>query len=179
MLANLLLNAGLLQFGRFAHDGGWKPYQLNLELLPSYPDILGHIVDSSAPLVGSVDHLLCPLTALPFGVALSQQTGVPLVYGRDEDIVGAYDIGHPALLIANDLSKVADLERLIARARRVGLETRRALVIINEAGNSLNGVEVEALLDLSEVIQALMQEGRLPAGQGRAVLDWITLHHPD
>ena len=179
MLADLLLNAGLLQFGRFATDEGWKPYQLNLEMLPSYPDILKHIVGMSTQQVGAVDHLVCPLSALPFGVALSQQTGVPLVYGRGEAVVGAYDIGHPAILVANDLSEKTELERLIIHARRVGLEIDRALIIVNEGWGSLSGVEVEVLLDLSQVIQSLIQEGRLPNGHGQAVLDWISLHHPD
>lgn len=178
MLSDLLLNAGLLQFGRFATNEGWKPYQFHLEMLPSYPDILKQIVDISIPLVQPVDHLVCPLSALPFGVGLSQQTNIPLVYGHGETIVGAYDIGHPALLIANDLSEAADLERLIVRARRVGLEINHALVIVNEGQDSLNGVEVEALLDLSEVVQMLLQEKRLPTGHGQTVLDWINLRRP-
>lgn len=179
MLADLLLNAGLLQFGRFATDGGWKPFQLNLEMLPSYPYILKQLVDMSIPLVQPVDHLVCPLSALPFGIALSQQTSIPLVYGHGEAIVGAYDIGHPALLIANDLSEKAELERLIICARHVGLEINHVLIIVNEGWASLGGVEVEALLDLPSVIQSLLQEKRLPVGHGRVVLEWINLHRPD
>lgn len=179
MLVNLLLEAGLLQFGRFASNGGWQPYQLSLHLLPSYPDILHHLVELALPRTGTIDHLVCPATAMPFGVALSQSTGVPLVYSCKSDVIGAYDIGHPALLVANTLSDVHELEQLVVRAKQVGLEISRVLVIADEGTDKPQGVEVEALLDLPTTVQTLMQEGRLPAGQAQVVLDWISLRRPD
>jgi orotate phosphoribosyltransferase len=179
MLADVLLSAGLLQFGRFAKDGEWQPYRLNLELLPSYPDILAHIVDIGTPLIGPVDHLVCPLDALPFGVALSQSTSIPLVYSQSNALAGAYDIGHPALLVANQLNRPDELEHLISYARRVGLEINQALIIVNEGWSTLRGVKVEALLDLPELIQILTQHELIPVGQGRTVLDWISLRRPE
>jgi hypothetical protein len=180
MLVNLLLEAGLLQFGRFANNGGWQPYRLSLHLLPSYPYILHCLVELATPRIGTIDHLVCPATAIPFGVALGQSTGIPLVYSYSSDVViGAYDIGHPALLVANTLSDVDELERLVVRAKQVGLEISRVLVIADEGTDRPQGIEVEALLDLPTTVQTLMQEGRLPAGQAQAVTDWISLRHPD
>jgi hypothetical protein len=180
MLGDLLLRAGLLQFGRFAYGGEWQPYQFKLELLPSYPDILEHLTDLSLPLIKDVDHLVCPLSALPFGISLSLRTGIPLVYSDSgSSLVGAYDIGHPALLVANNLHAAPDLKRLIVHARHVGLDIQKALIIADEGRRKLDEVEVEALLDLSEIVTSFIQAGRLPAGQGWLVLDWLNLHHPD
>ena len=123
-LAALLLETGLLQFGRFITDDGPRPYQLQLDLLPSYPDVLAHITELAAPWVGDVNHLLSSAEALPFGVSLSLRTHIPLVYARGTDaltvyeLAGAYDIGHPALLLGNTLAP--SLITLAEKARVVG-----------------------------------------------------------
>lgn len=98
-----MLRAGLVQFGLFGPDGA--PVKLNCELLPAYPDILAQVAASAAEIATQPlpDRLVCTAQAVPLGVALSLRTGVPLVYSRGsdgpgvEDLVGAYDVGHPAL----------------------------------------------------------------------------------
>jgi hypothetical protein len=176
-LVELLLETGILQFGRFAHA---KPYQLQWPLLPSYPDVLHMLVDLASDEVGTVDHLVCALDSLPLALGLSLQTQIPLVYSRDSglppahDLVGAYDIGHPAVLIANQFSP--DLPGLIQRAGIVGLEINRMLVIMDEGIWPHAEQSVVSLLQLPVVIDQLVQVGRLPPGQADAVRAWITRH---
>lgn len=184
-LVQYLLDAGMLQFGSFAHPDGWQPYHLSLELLPSYPAVLAKVAEQALPLVGEVDHLVCLPSALPLAVALSLCTSVPLVYSRGTqesavfDLVGAYDIGHPTLMLANDLSELTLLTHVMTQARRVGLDIQRILVIVDEGTGVPHGSEVQHLLHLPSAVEHLITTGKLPAGHGQRVLQWINRRRPD
>lgn len=182
-LPHLLLETGLLQFGWF--EGGQVPFQLNLALIPSYPDVLHWLVAAAAPLVGEVDHLVSAAPALPLGVGLSLNTGIPLVYSRGtddapvHDFVGAYDIGHPTLLLANDLRDTSGLVDLAKRAGHVGLEIKRLLVIVDDGTFHPATMGVECLLYLPSLVNDLVETDQLPAGHGAAVQRWLQAHKPD
>jgi adenine/guanine phosphoribosyltransferase-like PRPP-binding protein len=162
-LSEEFLAAGLVLFGDFADaDGGRKRYSLRFDLLASYPHILSTLADAIAPSIGATySRLLCPFDALPLGTALALRTGIPLVYsrGRGEsavvDFVGAYDIGHRALLIVN----------------AVEVESSNALagMITRAAGVGLDVVGVQAILRVGE------GEPDLPATQALFRLDEFTL----
>lgn len=179
-LQTKLLEAGLLQFGRF--DG--IPFRLSLDLLPSYPDILQLVVQAGAPLVrgNSVDHLVCTVDSVPLGIALSISTDTPLVYSRGTekpavyDLVGAYDVGHPALLVCNVWSGDGYTLHLIEKAKKVGLEINTVLTLLDIRDEVVEGLNIHSLLRLGDVIETLQATGQLPQGQANAVLEW--LQHP-
>ncbi len=182
-LATLLLETGLLQFGRFTENDHVRPYQLQLGLLPSYPDVLGHITELAIPLVGEVNHLLSTAEALPLGVSLSLRTQIPLVYARGTDastvyeLAGAYDIGHPALLLGNTLAP--PLVSLAQKAKVVGLRTQTILVIVDEGLFKPADIPTQTLLDLPAVLDDLVADGRLPGRQADVVRTWISANrHP-
>src|SRR5690606_26879423 len=183
-LVQMLLKTGLLQFGRFAVQSGWKPYRLNLHMLPSYPDVLGALIEEAVPAVGEVDRLVAAADAIPFGVGLSLCTGIPLVYSRgtDEapvyDLVGAYDIGHPALLAAGSLNSPELMSRLIGRAKQVGLEIEGVIAVVDEGLFQSSPVRIHALVKLPSVVEMLVKNDQLPAGQGQMVREWLNRHHP-
>ncbi len=177
-LSELLLEAGLIQFGAFAVAGRLAPYQLHLELLPSYPDILEQVVDEVAARLAPVDHLLCTADAVPIGVALGLRMALPLVYSRGSDapavsdLVGAYDIGHRASLLVTALADAERTQRLIDDARRVGLDTRQMIAVV-DSGTRLDDTPFSALLTMSALVDDLAAQHLLPVGQARAVHDWM------
>ncbi|MAS34306.1 MAG: hypothetical protein CL610_09880 [Anaerolineaceae bacterium] len=181
-LATLLADCGLIQFGRFDHQ---QPYQLHLELLPSYPDVLEQITKQAVSLVGeAIDHLVCMHDALPLGTALSLKTEIPLVYSRGilagapvDNLVGAYDIGHPALLITNSLRDADGIAQIVRQAHQVGLEINRVLTLVDEGNSAYSDLETVAILPLSNILDALEESGSLPPGHGRVVREWLSLHH--
>ena len=178
-LTSQLLDAGLLQFGWF--EDGQVPFQLNLDLLPSYPDVLIDLVDHAAALIGQaeIDHLICPLSALPVGITLSTKISVPLVYSRGTDgspvfdLVGAYDIGHPALLVVNDLFDASGLLRLVHNAQQVGLEVTQVMVMVGAGISHLDSLPVMNLVHLPTAVRQLVEHRLLPADHGQAVLNWL------
>ncbi|MEL6151121.1 MAG: hypothetical protein AAFR56_15970, partial [Chloroflexota bacterium] len=82
--------------------------------------------------------ILCPFDTLPLATLISQIANIPLVYSRGrgepavDDLVGAYDINHPTLLLANTTTGDGALGQLQTDARRVGLLTTYALVLIRQ-----------------------------------------------
>jgi hypothetical protein len=178
-----LFDAGLLQYGRFITETGVRPYQHHLDMLASYPELLRRCAQELAPVVTGVERLLCAADCVPLATALALETGIPLVIGRGRgddgarDFVGAYDIGHPAALVAHavDESPVA----LVRHAAHFGLNVRAVVAVLDAGPAALYG-PVHSLLNLLALTGELVAEKRLPAGMGRAVEDWLakTVIHP-
>jgi hypothetical protein len=183
----MLLDAGLLQFGRFGDNG--IPFRLSLELLPSYPDILEQIASRAAETLAdlSVDRLMCLANTVPFGMALSLKTGLPLVYSREANdqpgynLVGAYDIGHPTVLLANTTTDVNGKSPLLSQARRTGLEIHTLLTIVDVGFSDStvpeNGITTRTLLHVSSMVDRLIEQDLLPPGQAQTIRAWLNLNH--
>ncbi|MFW5709301.1 MAG: hypothetical protein ACOCX5_03670 [Chloroflexota bacterium] len=173
-----LMACGLVQFGQFGPDA--RPLAIHAHLLPSYPDVLQAMVHRADPTRFhlTVDRLVCSVDALPFGVAFSLTSAIPLIYnlGTDQpgvyDFIGAYDVGHPALLIANTWSADALSIQLINKAKRVGLEISGILSLF-DIGQPVDGMAVYSVVDIQTMVDSLVAESRLPPGQADAVKAWL------
>lgn len=184
-LLDLLLDAGLIQFGWF--EPGGAPFKLSLEMLPAYPDVLKAVAAEARPFLAQApcDRLVCLPDSLPLGIALSLETGIPLVYSRGSgeaavyDLVGAYDIGHPALLLVNTLDAAQDLSQFVGGAHRVGLNILQAVAVVN-LGRLPPPADfaVRALLHLPDAVHHLAGNGRLPVRHAQVVLNFLN-PHPD
>lgn len=178
-IATRLIEAGLLQFGQFETATGWRPFTLNLAYLPSYPSLLAAVVTAAQTHMPDVEYLLAMADAVPFGVALGVALHKPLVYSRGTteppvaDLVGAYDIGHSAVLLAAVVEDGMQLSRLALQARSVGLDARKAIAILDLGIGSVDGLGVRSLVRLPDAVDDLVASGDLPAGQADAVHDWI------
>jgi orotate phosphoribosyltransferase len=176
-LARCLLDAGLIQFGWFRRGDTTLPFSINLDMLASYPGILNQAAEAAQEITEAqeVTRLLCTVDAIPFGVAVSQRTGIPLVYSRGVgeapvfDLVGAYDIGHPTLLLTNSVEWNESLFALVKGARQVGLEVH-TMVVILEIHPGESDVAVIPLLRLADVVRDMDAEGQLPQNQVQVVL---------
>jgi len=167
MIAQELLDTGILQFGLFVEDEQEKPYRLRLELLSAYPPFMQQIVYRTVQALPMkmFDRLVSHSDCVPLASAVSLHTGIPLVYsrGRGEgavhDLVGAYDVGHPACLIVNTWDK--SLSDFLANCRRVGLEIHSIVEIIGR-GSSVEGIELHTVYTLKAILQQLQQDKLIP-----------------
>ena len=170
-----LLECGLLQFGLFGED----PLCFHHELLPSFPELLQELAELVATHVSGVDRLLAAPGALAWGTAVALETDLPLVYsrGRNEasvyDLVGAYDIGHPTLLLTCDLNDGSELLALVKRAHTVGLEVKAGVLLLGDGRDCLGSIPLTSLFSLPQVVPQLVDEGTLPAGHGAKVQRWL------
>ncbi len=185
-----LARAGLIQFGRFAHeDDRVSPVQVVLGWLPSYPALLAEAAAGIAPLLAEVqgDRLLTTVEAIPLGVAVSLHSGLPMAYPyggvRDYTVAfaieGAYDVGHPTVLLADVLIDAGQAQQITALARRVGLDVR-AVVALMDLGRGARedllarGYTVRTALTLRACLPVLEAEGLLPPLMRAAVEGWLS-----
>lgn len=183
-LSRRVLAAGLIQFGYFEPSlttnsplGTGAPVRSLFGLIVSYPDLLADCARALWALAsahGTYQRLLCPADSVALGTAITLYSGVPLVYsrGRGEDavfdLVGAYDIGHPALLIAHTID--LDAVTLIAKARRVGLEIGTCATLLDTGRVHMpDGIVSHALFPMAAWADYLEAEGDLPRGQADAI----------
>jgi hypothetical protein len=173
-LYSLLMETGLVQFGLFGEEEAL--YKVHPQLLPSYPDVLTVFASQAkAYLPANIDRLLCLPDSLPFGVALSLETQIPLVYSLGtkaagvHDLIGAYDVGHPACLLLNTWPDDATVQGVIHKAEAVGLQIEAVMVLF-----SLNLLEfshpVHVMVDVSMMLQSRAEEGVLPAQLAQTII---------
>lgn len=184
-----LAQAGLIQFGRFVQtdDTIW-PVAVHLRWLPSYPALLRAVAAALVPLLDGIeaDRVLTTADATPIGVALSLASDLPLVYpfGEVRDytaafaIEGAYDVGHPTLLLADVLADPDQARGIVALAGRVGLDVSAVLAVLDlglgASGRlAADGYTVRRLLALADLLPVLETEGLLPPAMRAAVEVWL------
>lgn len=182
-----LLSAGLIQFGRFAGTNGFDPLRLHLELLPSYPQVLSDAASTLEALNADVayDFVVAAPDALVLATALSQRRSLPLVYsrGRGEtpthDLVGAYDVGHPALLVSLIHDDERALDRLMRSALSVGLEIVGAAALIDLGGSAdVNQRPRLSVWTLRGLVDELVGQGIIPPDQVLTIGEWLTRRRP-
>lgn len=188
-LAVALARDGLIQFGRFIHDDGaiW-PVAVRLLWLPSYPALLRQTAAALVPLLegAHAERLLTTSDAIPLGTALSLQSGLPMAYpyGDVRDytaayaIEGAYDVGHPTVLLSDVLIDGGQARQITALARRVGLDVHAVLAVLDlglGAREQLTamGYTVHSALVLRDVLPTLEVSGFLPLLMRGAVEVWL------
>ncbi|MGQ9849418.1 MAG: hypothetical protein ACUVSU_05135 [Aggregatilineaceae bacterium] len=187
-LALRLTEAGLIQFGRFAHvDGSVWPVQVRLHWLPSYPALLQEVVAALATLLDglAVDRLLTTPTAVPLGTALSLHSGLPMTYtvltthdqGATFAIEGAYDVGHPTLLLTDVLADAAQAQQLSVLARRVGLEVKAVLAAFDLGIGArerleTTGYPVLCLMALPNLLDLFTTQGIMPGPLRATIQRW-------
>jgi hypothetical protein len=176
-LLPLLLEDGLLQFGRFERDSGIVPMLLNWEMLPAYPTTLNYIVElMGSRIAGHVERLVCPADSIPLGVGISLRTQIPLVYSRGKgqdpvhDLVGAYDVGHPAVMITNTLPPPSQTQQFIAQAQKVGLHIHQTIALTAMA-HTMEGKSI-ALIPLAETLTWLQTHGHITPHQAEITRAW-------
>lgn len=172
-LLRAVYDARLIQFGLFREPPGLTPVRFGFEMLASYPQLLLRIARSVPPPQG--ERLLCTHDALPFAVALSLEQGIPLVYPQfvtdHWDLVGAYDIGHPTVLVTNVRGFDEPISTLVTQARRVGLHVTSMTAIV-DTGHSMLPEPATHLFTLEDIVRDLVEARELPVGQAKAVRDW-------
>ena len=186
LLAERLLETGVLQFGYFRSGASFAPLRFCPEYFPAHPALLSQVAELTLAEIGNanVDRLISDSESLAIGIAASLLSGVSLVYSRSQhetpvyDLVGAFNSGHTCALIVNsilDNKYIQRLERLVRSSQIVGLQTVMIVPLLapNAILSHINNIPVIPLLHLSDVAEHLHHTQRLPEGQVRAVQKWI------
>jgi uridine monophosphate synthetase len=196
-LAVALADIGAVKFGEFVlASGKTSPVYVDLRLLASYPGVLRLAGHAYADLLGrelgvggeSLDVVLAaiPYAALPIGTAVSLETGLPLIYPRKEAkshgtgraIEGEFRPGDRAVVLDDVITTGGSKLQAIEPLAAAGLKVEDVIVLIDrEQGGreelEAAGYRLHAVLRLSEMLDMLVEAGKIDEGQRRGVLEYL------
>ncbi len=182
-----LADAGAIRFGEFTLASGKKsPVYVDLRLLASYPAVLRQVALAYASLMrrelgieGSRSGLrlaAIPYAALPIGTAVALELDLPLVYPRKEvkthgtarQIEGEFKPGERAVVLDDLITTGGSKLEAIAPLEAAGLVVQDVVVLIDrEQGGREElaeaGYQLHAVLRLSEMLDLLVEAGRISA----------------
>ncbi|MBX3012918.1 MAG: orotidine-5'-phosphate decarboxylase [Caldilineaceae bacterium] len=189
-LISALADLGAVKFGTFTLASGLQsPIYIDLRLLVSQPQLLAQAAEAYA---AKLAPLACeriagvPYAALPIGTAVALAADKPLIYPRKEakahglgkDIEGAWQPGERVVIIEDLITKGGSTLQTVERLRAVGLQVEHVIVLIDrEQGGVANlaaaGVTAHCVFTVSEMLDTLVQAGKLDETKRQEVLQFI------
>ena len=167
---------GIIQFGLFADH---SPIKFNLDMLPAFPNTLNIVAEQllSVNDLSSLEQIIVPRNTLPLGVLLSHKSDIPLVYsdftgGTPKNFIGAFDVGHPTILVVNLLTHVTPIDTIVNSSKKVGLNIVKVLAILRTK-KPPDSIETMALIEFNEAIDELLNIDALTDGQATAIRNYL------
>jgi uridine monophosphate synthetase len=177
-LALGLHDAQCIRFGTFTlASGRQSPIYVDLRRAVSYPVLLKEIAAAYAALAQplSFDRLAAvPYAALPLGAAVALHTDRPLIYPRKEvkahgtgrAVEGDFEAGQTALVVEDVVTSGDSILQAIESLESAGLSVEDVVVLVDrEQGGreslAERGCRLHAVLTLGEILDVLLEEGRI------------------
>ncbi|HXF68870.1 MAG TPA: orotidine-5'-phosphate decarboxylase [Thermoflexus sp.] len=186
ILARWLYETGCIRFGEFVlKSGSRSPIYLDLRRLVSFPQRLEAVAGLYAALLErlSFDRLAAlPYAALPIGTAVALRTGRPLLYPRKEAkgygtgqrIEGEFRPGETVVVLDDVLTTGLSKREAIQVLEEAELRVTDIVVLVDrEQGGreelEAAGYRVHAAITLTDLLEALVEEGLISEEERRRV----------
>nr|CAH7730857.1 unnamed protein product [Callosobruchus chinensis] len=190
-LAKELFSIGAVKFGEYKTKVGlMSPVYMDLRVIVSFPKtmkLLTELLQKYLERIQNVD-ILCgvPYTALPIATVLSLKTNIPMVmrrkeakdYGTKKMIEGVFKKGDNCLIIEDVITSGSSILETVDDLTAEGIKCSEAVVFLNrEQGGAeflkQNGINVHSLLNLTDLMRYLEEEGCVDQKTVNKVSDYL------
>lgn len=189
-LACELHRIGAIRFGDFIlKDGRHSPFYVDLRLLIAHPAFLRRVATAMLERCQAVPYECIaglPYAGLPLAVAMSLESGRPLVYPRKEAkaygtkklVEGVWKEGDRALVVDDVITTGGAKIEGIAPLRDVGLVVDDVVVLVDReqsgaATLAQAGLQLHSVGKISELLAALRASGAVAAEDVARALAFI------
>ena len=178
LLADGLLEAGCIKFGKFTLKSGLKsPIYFDLRQLITYPRLLEQVGAAYLPVLKGLEFQRIaglPYAALPIATVISLQGNYPMIYPRKEikqygtrvEIEGEYHAGETVVVIDDLATTGGSKFEAIQKLTGAGLKVRDVVVLIDRqsgAKESLEqaGFQLHAVLTITGLLDYWEKVGKV------------------
>jgi orotate phosphoribosyltransferase len=193
-MANILHKIDAIKFGVYQLSSGKQsPYYIDLRVIPSFPDAFREICDFySQQITTEIDTKNferiagVPIAGIPFASQIAYNLKKPFLYvrkdikqhGRERRVEGILISGEKVLLVDDLLTTGLTLKNAVDAVRAEGGVVSDVVVFLDreEGGKQLlesDGVKVHALLNISDVANALFETGAIDKESLKTILKQI------
>jgi len=177
-LAEKLHRIGAVRFGTFTlKDGRQSPFYIDLRVIISAPDVLRDVAHAMLERAASLryDRIAgLPYAGLPIAVAMSLESGVPLIYPRKEakdygtarQIEGVHHAGERVLVVDDVITSGGAKIEAIAPLRQAGLIAEDVLVLVDRSADrgaalAPHGATLHSVVRVEDLLEPLRAAGRI------------------
>jgi orotate phosphoribosyltransferase len=193
-LAKILHKIDALKFGVFKLTSGKvSPYYIDLRIVPSFPDAFRQICDFYGESITSQVELKnfdriagVPIAGIPFASQIAYNLKKPFLYvrkgvrlhGRQRRVEGILVSGDRVLLVDDLVTTGLTLKKAAKAVTAEGGIVKEAVALLDreEGGKeklSKNGIQLHALLKISEVANTLYEIGAIDEESLKTIMKQI------
>ncbi len=175
-LALELHRIGAVRFGDFVlKDGRHSPFYVDLRVLIAHPAVLRTVAHEMLACTAALrfDHLAgIPYAGLPIAVAMSLESGRPLVYPRKEaktygtrrQVEGVFKPGDRALVVDDVITTGGAKLEAIEPLRQAGLVVEDIIVVVDRQQSGAEalanaGVKLHSVMKIQTLLDSLHAQG--------------------
>lgn len=187
---NKIFDAGCVKFGEFKLKSGiMSPVYCDLRMLVSSPGLLadlGKALGEKAKEIGCDRIAGIPYGGVPIAVAASLASGIPMIYPRKEikdhgtrqAIEGTHHAGEKVLVVDDLVTSGMSFNEAVEPLKAAGLVVTDLLVILDREQGGAKviekaGYKLHSLATLSQIVNALVESGRIDAEMQAKVAEFI------
>jgi len=193
-ICRILNSIGALKFGAFKLTSGkMSPYYIDLRIVPSFPDAFQKVCDFYVSFIkdeigiNNFERVAgIPVAGMPFAALIAFSLKKPFLYirkgvrrhGRERRIEGVIAPGNRILLIDDLITTGLSLQKAAKTITAEGGVVTDASVLLDrqEGGKEKlkkTGIELHALLDITETANTLHELGTIDEEQLKTILKQI------